>query len=267
MGRLGPVIVLMALPATASACGACVQSFEQLAYPALVPATLLLFVWRIVYLYIQVRAGDKPRSGWIVWSVTSMILLVVLLFFAALGGAFFYLVLSFAAALWLDVIGHRPIMAMGVERKGFFKSSARVLHVAALAMLMALSAEGYRRFWLMDDFDRMRTCVLPGTGPARAMSNRIATDTKFDVERLVPLIATAPSSDATQAFDVLRARANAKDLDVVGGTLLELPDDQLDLRGWKSDFCLRQWLEGLDAPREVGPEVVRGWIGERLPKE
>ena len=231
---------LFAYERGAHACSACFESSIHLGIPFMVPAIMLLGVWRIAYAILQRRAAPSSRPFWGKFGLRAL----------AVGFASLFLL---RAALLLYLLGSFAKALLRLWRNPHLNSSilpARrllLLHLSTLIVFAPLVIYSYVVLAKSDPIERVCRYTLPGTGPARILLREFATDPAADVSRLAPLLESADERDRDIAWHALSIRKSRADLDRFAEVTLARPEleSALGERWTVREMYLRDWLHSV----------------------
>jgi hypothetical protein len=255
MPFLTAIALLLVLIPGAEACSYCGMSMVNLLFPFMWKALWILVPWRLIYLYLQLAEIKARPFGFF---GNRLIGLAALCFGFNLAGFFLYLMGSFARALLRFVCSLiKPIPEQSIR-------PALVLHSAALFFLIPLVVLTYIRYGKLDNLDRLRECVYPGSSQSRFIAMKIAEDPQLNLYRIQEMLVSGKFGDLDKASEILRIRKSADDLIALQDTILNMPDKEISWgnRNWPewTGFYFTSWLEGVTGKEIKTKEELRAWI-------
>ncbi len=236
----------------ADACSYCVMSMVNLVFPFMWKALWILVPWRILYLYFQ---STEIKARPFAFFGKRLLGLAFLYLSFNLAGFFVYLMGSFIKALWKSIRSLiKPVPGQPIR-------ILWGLQAAALVLLVPLVVVTYIRYSRLDDLDRLRECVYPGSSQSIALARKIAQDPYLDIEHLREMLLSKKFGDIEKASEVLRFRKSSDDVFALQDTILNWEYDS-DICNWSeiTGLYFHFWLDGVTGKEIKTKEELRTWI-------
>ncbi len=239
------------------ACSLCVESLIHIQLPFMVPAIVLLGCWRIIYGIFQLKT-TKSKTTQIIGKALGRIFAVILASLLLIRAALlFYLLLSFSKAI---IQTHNRWWK---NRNSRLSQAVIALHGCTLVILLAIVVGGYIQKYSLDPIDRIKKYVLPGTAFECGMVEKLAADSKLDINKLRDMMRNHGTRDEDLAYHILMYRKSLDDLIYLKDEVLKYPDLENALSdNWDatSMYC-RYWLHSIGVEDSIRKkEELKNWI-------
>lgn len=246
------VSVMTSYSLKAEACPYCGLSQMNLLFPFLVEGTWILGIWRVGYFFFQ---REAIRQGPVRFVLREVLLLGILTLMMLWAGFFFY------AAGWFVYVLFQSVEKCLATHGKDIPIPSLAGQAITLAILVPVALNAYRECSKLDELDRLRRFVYPGSAVSLVMTRKIAEDPDFDLNRIRELIEGKEDGDLRFAFEILHRRNSVDDLLFLEETILGALNDDLQIDGQVGSIIwLTWWLEKTTGEELKSKQELSDWI-------